>query len=120
MLTDIFHANRWDYVFRFSKGFKEPEKRKLVIYFDAAGKVERWDADLPAPPDPPTGKASAPEPAAQAAPPGDKPAAPPPNVASPESSPARFASPATPARARPGPAGILPPTPASIDSTVGK
>lgn len=49
LLADVFHANRWDYIFRFSKGWKEPEKRKLVIFFDAANRVERWEADVPAP-----------------------------------------------------------------------
>ncbi len=49
LLADVFHANRWDYIFRFSKGWKEPEKRKLVIFFDAANRVERWEADVPPP-----------------------------------------------------------------------
>ena len=47
LLVDIFHANRWDYVFRVAKGWNEPEKRKLIVFFDAGGRVEKWDADLP-------------------------------------------------------------------------
>ena len=49
LLVDIFRANRWDYVFRSSKGWNEAEKRKLIVYFDAGGRVERWEADLPPP-----------------------------------------------------------------------
>ena len=66
LLVDIFRANRWDYVFRESKGWNEPEKRKLIVFFDAGGRVERWEADLPPPaplaPDKPTGD---PQPKAQ-------------------------------------------------------
>ena len=47
LLVDIFHANRWDYVFRVAKGWNAPEKRKLIVFFDAGGRVEKWDADLP-------------------------------------------------------------------------
>ena len=49
LLTDVFHANRWDYVFRFSRGWNQPERRRLVIYFDADSRVSKWDADVPAP-----------------------------------------------------------------------
>ena len=49
LLVDVFHANRWDYVFRLSRGWNEPERRRLVIYFDADSRVSKWDADVPAP-----------------------------------------------------------------------
>ena len=49
LLTDVFHANRWDYVFRLSRGWNQPERRRLVIYFDADSRVSKWDADVPAP-----------------------------------------------------------------------
>ena len=76
LLVDIFRTNRWDYVFRSAKGWNEPEKRKLIVFFDASGRVERWEADLPEPapaaPDKPTAdpqpKAQAPTPPAVAAP----------------------------------------------------
>ena len=67
LLVDIFRANRWDYVFRASKGWNEPEKRKLIIFFDAGGRVERWEADLPPPaPLAPDKPAADPQPKAQA------------------------------------------------------
>ena len=56
LLTDVFHANRWDYVFRFSRGWNQPERRRLVIYFDADSRVAKWDADVP-PPAPAAGDA---------------------------------------------------------------
>ena len=76
LLVDIFRTNRWDYVFRSAKGWNEPEKRKLIVFFDASGRVERWEADLPEPapaaPDKPTAdpqpKAQAPTPPAVPAP----------------------------------------------------
>lgn len=67
LLVDIFRANRWDYVFRSSKGWSEAEKRKLIVYFDAAGRVERWEADLPPPvPAVPDKPVAEPQPKAQA------------------------------------------------------
>ncbi len=67
LLVDIFRANRWDYVFRSSKGWNEPEKRKLIVFFDASGRVERWEADLPPPaPAVPAQPAAQPQPKAQA------------------------------------------------------
>ncbi len=33
-ITDMFHANRWDYVYRLSKGGKLVEERKLTLFFD--------------------------------------------------------------------------------------
>jgi len=67
LLVDIFRANRWDYVFRSSKGWSEAEKRKLIVYFDAAGRVERWEADLPLPvPAVPDKPVAEPQPKAQA------------------------------------------------------
>jgi outer membrane protein assembly factor BamE len=49
LLTDVFHSNRWDFVFRSSKGWKDPERRKLVVHFSADGRVEKWLADVPSP-----------------------------------------------------------------------
>ena len=33
-ITDMFHANRWDYVYRLSKGGKLAEERKLTLLFE--------------------------------------------------------------------------------------
>lgn len=34
MLTDIFHANRWDYVFTIKRPGTEPQRRTIVARFD--------------------------------------------------------------------------------------
>jgi outer membrane protein assembly factor BamE len=34
LITDAFHANRWDYVYRFQKAGKLMEERKLALFFD--------------------------------------------------------------------------------------
>lgn len=34
MLTDIFHANRWDYVYRLKTGEGEVQQRRLVVFFE--------------------------------------------------------------------------------------
>jgi len=64
LLTDVFHANRWDYVFRSARGWNEPERRRLVIYFDADSRVTRWESDIP----PPPATSGAPDKSAPAAP----------------------------------------------------
>lgn len=52
LLTDVFHIQRWDFVFRSSKGWNDPEKRRLTVYFDAADKLQKWESvDVPAAPD---------------------------------------------------------------------
>lgn len=33
-ITDMFHANRWDYVYRLAKGGKLAEERKLSLFFE--------------------------------------------------------------------------------------
>jgi len=33
-ITDMFHANRWDYVYRFSPAGKLKEERKLTLFFE--------------------------------------------------------------------------------------
>lgn len=33
-ITDIFHANRWDYVYLLKEGRKIKEERKLTLFFD--------------------------------------------------------------------------------------
>lgn len=49
LLTDLFHANRWDYIFYFKRGAAQVvQRRALAVYFDG-DRVLRWegDADLP-------------------------------------------------------------------------
>jgi outer membrane protein assembly factor BamE len=43
LLTDIFHANRWDYVFTIQRQGAEPQLRSVVAWFKD-GKLERLDA----------------------------------------------------------------------------
>jgi outer membrane protein assembly factor BamE len=46
LLTDIFHADRWDYVYyREPQGGGEREQRKLSVHF-ADGKLARLDGDV--------------------------------------------------------------------------
>lgn len=59
MLIDMFHADRWDYVYRLQKGKTgEVEIRKFSTFFDADGKLYRVAGDaVPAT----TGEAAVPE-----------------------------------------------------------
>jgi outer membrane protein assembly factor BamE len=49
LLTDTFHANRWDYVFTIRRQGAEPQLRRIVLRFDGE-KLESMDApgELPA------------------------------------------------------------------------
>lgn len=47
LITDIFHADRWDYVYRFQPGRGEVEERKLTAFF-ADGKLVRVAGDVTA------------------------------------------------------------------------
>ena len=44
LLTSVFHADRWDYVFTFRRQGVAPQSRKLTLYFKGDG-LERVDAD---------------------------------------------------------------------------
>lgn len=47
MLTDVFHDRRWDYVYRLQNGrTNEVETRKLAVFFDADGRLERVAGDV--------------------------------------------------------------------------
>lgn len=45
LLADPFHADRWDYVYRFQPGHGAVEQRRLTVYF-ADGKMVRFDGDV--------------------------------------------------------------------------
>lgn len=46
LITDSFHADRWDYVFRRQKAnSKELEQHKLAVFFEG-GKLVRMDTDV--------------------------------------------------------------------------
>lgn len=47
LLTDVFHANRWDYVHTLDRRRSGAvERGHLVVFFDADGKLSRWEADI--------------------------------------------------------------------------
>ncbi len=48
LLTDIFHAERWDYVYWREQSNGKRESRKLVVYFDG-GKLARVGGDMVSP-----------------------------------------------------------------------
>ncbi len=40
LVTDSFHPDRWDYIYDFTPGYGEHERRHLVLYFDGGEVVE--------------------------------------------------------------------------------
>lgn len=50
MLTDAFHANRWDYPYEFNRLGRTLEHRQFTVYF-VDDKLARWEGDeMPPPP----------------------------------------------------------------------
>jgi outer membrane protein assembly factor BamE len=45
LLTDLFHADRWDYVYWREDQLRRREERKLVVHF-SDGKLVRLDGDV--------------------------------------------------------------------------
>jgi len=45
LLTDIFHADRWDYIYWREKAGEKREQRKLTVFFED-GKLNRLDGDV--------------------------------------------------------------------------
>ncbi|MDP5240761.1 outer membrane protein assembly factor BamE [Uliginosibacterium sp. 31-16] len=45
LLVDVFHADRWDYVYQHSVGYAEPERRKVALFF-ANDKLLRVEGDV--------------------------------------------------------------------------
>jgi outer membrane protein assembly factor BamE len=45
LLTDIFHAERWDYVYWFDRRGQPLERRRLAVFFQE-GKLARLDGDV--------------------------------------------------------------------------
>ena len=44
LLTSVFHADRWDYVFTLKRQDIEPQQRRVTVYFKS-DVLERFDAD---------------------------------------------------------------------------
>lgn len=45
LLSDVFHADRWDYVYRFQPGKGVLQERKLAVVFEN-GKLARLEGDV--------------------------------------------------------------------------
>ena len=60
LIMDAFHANRWDYVYRYQKAGKLTEERKLALFFDKE-LLQRVEGDVVAatPPAPDAAKGAA-------------------------------------------------------------
>lgn len=47
MLSDVFHAQRWDYVYRFQNGRTNAvESRQFSVFFNQDGRLERVSGDV--------------------------------------------------------------------------
>jgi outer membrane protein assembly factor BamE len=47
MIADMFHQQRWDYVYRYRNGQTgQVEARQFVVFFDAEGRLERVAGDV--------------------------------------------------------------------------
>jgi len=47
LVSDVFHANRWDYIYRFEEKTKLVEQQRLTVYFEGEF-VSRMDDSQPA------------------------------------------------------------------------
>ena len=45
LLQDVFHANRWDYVFSLRQGYHAPLVRRFSVFFDKDGRLLRSQGD---------------------------------------------------------------------------
>lgn len=64
LVADMFHADRWDYVYRFQPGHGEAQVRRIVVFFED-GKLTRVGGDVVAETAESTAAAAAPAPAAR-------------------------------------------------------
>jgi outer membrane protein assembly factor BamE len=47
LISDLFHQQRWDYVYRYQNGQTGAvESRKFAVFFDAEGRLERVGGDV--------------------------------------------------------------------------
>ncbi|MCG9123472.1 outer membrane protein assembly factor BamE [Laribacter hongkongensis] len=44
LLTDMFHAQRWDYVFQIRREGQLREEKRFTVYFDG-DRLTRWEGD---------------------------------------------------------------------------
>lgn len=45
LVSDVFHADRWDYVYRFQPGWGEAQNRRVAVFFED-GKLVRVAGDV--------------------------------------------------------------------------
>ncbi len=45
LIADVFHADRWDYVYRFQKGWKPAEERAVTLFFEGDA-LKRMSGDV--------------------------------------------------------------------------
>lgn len=43
LLRDMFHQDRWDYVYYLNPRFGQPEHRRLTVFFDAEGRLQKYE-----------------------------------------------------------------------------
>lgn len=47
MIADIFHQQRWDYLYQYRNGRTgKVESRKFTVFFDAEGRLQRVEGDI--------------------------------------------------------------------------
>jgi len=46
MISDVFHANRWDYVYRLEQHYELVEQQRLTLYFEGDNLVRIDDSGL--------------------------------------------------------------------------
>lgn len=46
MISDVFHGNRWDYVYRLEQGRELVEQQRLTLYFEGENLVRIDDSGL--------------------------------------------------------------------------
>jgi outer membrane protein assembly factor BamE len=52
MVSDVFHANRWDYVYRLEQKAQLVEQQRLTLYFENDNLTRIDDSDLHVKPEP--------------------------------------------------------------------
>ena len=45
LVADVFHSDRWDYIYRFQPGKGEPQERRLAVVFED-GQLARLEGDV--------------------------------------------------------------------------
>lgn len=50
LLVDVFHKDRWDYVYRYQEGSGKVEERRITVFFDEQGKLAKLAGDVVAAP----------------------------------------------------------------------